>query len=73
MNVMSNGSKASLKAYYALLVTYLKPHWLLSLVLAVLLFGSIGLQLFNPQIMRQFIDTATAAATGSSPRLRCGR
>ncbi|MBN1583940.1 MAG: ABC transporter ATP-binding protein [Anaerolineae bacterium] len=56
-------TKASLEQYYALFVTYLKPHWPLALLLAVLLFGNIGLRLVNPQIMRQFIDTAIAAAT----------
>ncbi len=53
-----------LKRYLTLLKTYLKPQWLRTLVLAVLLLISIGLQLLNPQILRYFIDTAiTGGAT----------
>jgi ABC-type multidrug transport system fused ATPase/permease subunit len=50
--------KIPLKQYWNLLVNYLKPQWSMSLLLAVLLFGNIGLQLVNPQIMRSFIDAA---------------
>ncbi len=49
-----------LKRYLTLLKTYLKPQWLRTLILAVLLLTSIGLQLLNPQILRYFIDTAIA-------------
>ena len=52
-----------LKEYWALLSNYLKPQWPHILLLAVLLFGQIGLQLVNPQIIRRFIDTAS---TGGS-------
>jgi ATP-binding cassette subfamily B protein len=55
--------KIPLRQYWDLLVNYLKPQWAMSLLLAVLLFSTIGLQLINPQIMRQFIDTAK----GSQP------
>jgi ATP-binding cassette subfamily B protein len=55
--------KIPLRQYWDLLVNYLKPQWAMSLLLAVLLFSGIGLQLVNPQIMRQFIDTAK----GSQP------
>ena len=34
--------------------------------MAVLLLGSIGLQLINPQVIRYFIDTATASATATA-------
>ncbi|GCE23905.1 ABC transporter ATP-binding protein [Dictyobacter kobayashii] len=44
--------------YLALLTTYLKPQWKSVLLLTVSLLASIGLQLFNPQILRYFIDTA---------------
>lgn len=44
--------------YRRLLVTYLKPQWPQVLGLTFLLFGSIGLQLVGPQILRYFIDTA---------------
>jgi len=49
----------TLKRYWQTLVTYLQPLWPQALLLAVVLFGSIGLQLVNPQILRFFIDTAT--------------
>ncbi|MEO7910733.1 MAG: ABC transporter transmembrane domain-containing protein, partial [Roseiflexaceae bacterium] len=48
-----------LKRYLALLSEYLRPQSQRVLVLAVLLFFSVGLQLLNPQILRSFIDTAT--------------
>ncbi len=50
--------KIPLKAYWNLLITYLRPQWTHVMWLAVLLLSSIGLQLINPQIMRQFIDLA---------------
>jgi ABC-type multidrug transport system fused ATPase/permease subunit len=49
-----------IKPYWRLLVQYLKPSWPPVMLLAVLLFCSLGLQLANPQIMRRFIDTALA-------------
>ena len=49
--------------YRELLVTYLAPQWRRVLVLAVLLFGSIGLELVNPQIVRSFIDTARSGGS----------
>jgi ATP-binding cassette, subfamily B, bacterial len=48
----------SARQYWDLLKTYLKPQWLTVLLLAFLLFGSISLQLFNPLILRFFIDVA---------------
>jgi len=54
--------KIPLKPYWELLAKYLKPQKGLFILLAVLLFGSIGLQLVNPQIMRGFIDSALAGA-----------
>ena len=48
------------KSYWQLLARYLRPRRLRVLVLAVLLFGSIALELINPQIIRFFIDTATS-------------
>jgi ABC-type multidrug transport system fused ATPase/permease subunit len=41
-----------------ILVAYLRPQRARVALLALLLFGSIGLQLFNPQILKQFIDSA---------------
>lgn len=46
------------RQYWDLLVKYLKPQWPRVTLLALLLFGSIGLQLVNPQILRYFIDAA---------------
>ncbi len=51
-----------LRQYWALLVRYLRPEWPRAVLLAVLLFSSIGLQLVNPQIVRLFIDMAMAGA-----------
>ncbi len=48
----------SLKGYGAFLAAYLGPQRRRVALLAVLLLGSIGLQLANPQILRFFIDTA---------------
>ncbi|MBA2391958.1 MAG: ABC transporter ATP-binding protein [Ktedonobacteraceae bacterium] len=57
---------SSVKRYFALLVTYLKPQWYRTVLLAILLLSSIGLQLLNPQILKNFIDTALAQGTSSS-------
>jgi ATP-binding cassette subfamily B protein len=48
--------------HLSLLSRYLRPHWRKMILLAALLFGSIGLQLIAPQILRQFIDAATSTA-----------
>lgn len=52
--------RVSARQYWALLADYLRPQRGWVVCLAVLLFGNIGLQLVNPQIMRRFIDTALA-------------
>jgi ATP-binding cassette, subfamily B, bacterial len=44
--------------YRDLLIVYLRPQWRRALLMLMLLFLSIGLQLANPQILRQFIDNA---------------
>ncbi len=46
---------------------YLRPQWARVLLLALLILLSIGLQLFNPQIIRYFIDATQQA--GASPGL----
>lgn len=46
--------------YISLLVRYLRPHVPHVVLLCVCLLGMIGLQLFIPQIVRSFIDLATA-------------
>jgi ATP-binding cassette, subfamily B, bacterial len=51
-----------IKTYWQLLARYLQPQRGLVLLLAVLLFAKIGLQVLNPQIIRQFIDAAEQQA-----------
>ena len=46
--------------YRDILATYLAPQWRMVLLLAALLCGNIGLQLYTPQLLRIFIDTALA-------------
>lgn len=48
----------TIRDYRDLLAAYVRPQWRKVLLLAGLLFGWIGLQLVNPQIIRYFIDTA---------------
>jgi ABC-type multidrug transport system fused ATPase/permease subunit len=52
----------SLRRYWGLLAQYLAPRRGKVIVLAILIFANIGLQLVNPQIIRYFIDTASATA-----------
>lgn len=47
-------------AYYNLLSSHIRPQRGRFFLLAALLFGSIGLRIYAPQIMRQFIDSALA-------------
>src|SRR3954470_24992622 len=51
-----------IRQYWHLLAVYLRPQRLKTLLLAVLLLTSIGLQLLSPLILRSFIDTARAGA-----------
>ena len=50
----------SLKSYWNLLSDHIRPQRGRFILLAVMLFGSIGLRIFAPQIMRKFIDAALA-------------
>jgi ABC-type multidrug transport system fused ATPase/permease subunit len=50
----------TLKQHRHLFVDYLCPQWPSVLLLAVLIFGHIGLQLISPQLVRAFIDKAGA-------------
>ena len=52
----------SARQYWDLLTTYLKPQGWKVLLLAILLFASITLQLFNPFLLRRFIDLARSGA-----------
>lgn len=51
-----------LNAYYTLLHIYLWPQWRQLIGLAFLLLTGIVLQLLPPQLMRQFLDRATAGS-----------
>ncbi len=56
--------KLPIKDYFRLLSQYLRPQGVKVLLLAVVLFGSISLQLISPQIVRRFIDAVQAGTTG---------
>jgi len=49
-----------LRAYFSLFTGYLRPHRPKALLLAVILLTTIALQLVNPQLIKLFIDGATA-------------
>ena len=59
--------RTTVRQYWSLFSNYLRPQRGRVLVLGLLLFGSIGLQLANPQVVRFFIDTATG--TGAADLL----
>jgi ABC-type multidrug transport system fused ATPase/permease subunit len=48
------------KAYWDLLSQHIRPQKRRFILLSILLFGSIGLRIYAPQIMRTFIDSALA-------------
>ena len=50
----------SFKSYWNLLSDHIRPQKGRFILLATMLFGSIGLRIFAPQIMRRFIDSALA-------------
>lgn len=50
---------------YTLLAHYLRPYRGRVALLALLLLGSIGLQLLAPQVIRRFLDTASGLATAT--------
>src|SRR5689334_8682188 len=52
--------KLSFKSYWNLLSDHIRPQKGRFILLAILLFGSIGLRIVAPQIMREFIDDALA-------------
>jgi ABC-type multidrug transport system fused ATPase/permease subunit len=53
--------KLSFRQSFQLLKRYLKPEWLRVALLFLLLVSGIGLQLLQPQILRDFIDLATGS------------
>ena len=54
-----------LQAYWDLLARHIRPQRARFALLSVLLLGSIGLQVLNPQIMRAFIDAALGGEAAS--------
>jgi ATP-binding cassette subfamily B protein len=58
--------KIPLKQYWDLLAKHIKPQKGRFALLTVLLLGSIGLQVVNPQIVRHFIDAAIAGETAET-------
>ena len=54
------------RGHGGLLLTYLRPERTRVIMLALLLLGSIGLQLANPQILKRFLDQATAGAADAT-------
>ncbi len=54
--------KIPLKQYWDLLARHIQPQKARFAVLTALLLTSIGMQIFNPQIMRRFIDAAQSGA-----------
>lgn len=58
------------RRYWALLAQYLRPLRVKVLLLALLIFSTIGLQLVNPQIVRYFIDTALDSPDTSADTTR---
>ena len=58
-----------LEQYRHVLVNYMFPWRNRALLLALMLFTSIGLQLVNPQILRLFIDTAIGSDSPALPGL----
>ncbi len=60
------------RASLDLLLRYLRPHWRLALLLAVLLAGSLALQLANPQVIRYFLDTTQSGGAPDQLLLAAG-
>jgi len=58
--------KVPIRQYARLLSTYIRPQWRWMAVLGVLIVGTIGLRLANPQILRSFLDTALANGSRSA-------
>jgi ABC-type multidrug transport system fused ATPase/permease subunit len=55
--------RVSIQQYWNLLVGYLRPQQGRVIGLGLLLFANIGLQLVNPQIMRNYLDAALGGDT----------
>jgi ATP-binding cassette subfamily B protein len=57
---LAENMNLSFKSYWNLLSDHIRPQKRTVHLLAVMLFSSIGLRIFAPQIMRRFIDSALA-------------
>lgn len=58
-------SRVTLRQYGMLFATYLGPQWFRVICMALLLTGSIILELLGPQIIRTFIDTVQSKSPAS--------
>ena len=54
--------KISLAKYRRFLTSYLMPQWQLALPLGLLLFATIGLELYSPRLLARFIDDTREGA-----------
>lgn len=59
-------SRVTLRQYGMLFATYLGPQWFRVICMALLLTGSIMLELLGPQIIRTFIDTVQSNSPASA-------
>ena len=59
-------NRIPIKQYFKLFRKYLKNHKKLFFLLIIFLFVGIFLQIVNPQIMRYFIDIATAVNSNNN-------
>lgn len=57
-------TQVTLRQYGTLFATYLGPQWFRVVCMALLLIGSIVLELLGPQIIRTFIDTVQHSGNG---------
>lgn len=63
---------ASLKRIFGFLAKYLRPQWRMAVLMAFLLFTNIGLELFNPQVLKYFIDAFSRGKVPFSTLLLVG-
>lgn len=63
---MLSSAKLPIRQYLSLFSRYLRPQWKKVVLLTVLLTGSVGLQLLNPQILQAFINDAQAGSAAST-------
>ncbi len=53
----------SFRRYVTILGIYLQPQWRKMLLVALLLLANIGFDLYDPQIIKNFIDTVMSPTT----------